>query len=331
MQEVGKPAVFRRRLFVPVKILVADDSATMRQIIHMTFAGEDAEIMAVDSAAAAVERARLNRPDVIFADASMNPTDGYELARAIKSDPSLANIAVIMLTSQFNTFDEARARQSGVDDHVDKPFDTQVAIDKVGEVLSRPRASVAGQTGARPAPPPPAPPRPPAGSPAQAGAKPGGHRATVAFGSGGPPQPPSIAAAPSISASPANRPLPPAMPGRQPAAAPVLEIVEDPMPLRSAQVTPVAKAPGAPQRAPVSTAQMAGMPAPPSPIGGAAARATDGNSQMADRLSELGLSRDQIEGVLALSREVIERVVWEVVPDLAETLIREEIKRLTAD
>jgi hypothetical protein len=35
--------------------------------------------------------------------------------------------------------------------------------------------------------------------------------------------------------------------------------------------------------------------------------------------------------VLALSREVIERVVWEVVPDLAETVIREEIQRLTAD
>lgn len=317
---------------MPVKILVADDSATMRQIIHMTFAGEDAEIMAVDSAAAAVERARMNRPDVIFADASMGPTDGYELARTIKSDPSLANIAVIMLTSQFNTYDEARARASGVDDHVDKPFDTQVAIDKVSEVLSRPRASVATQTGARPAPPP-APPRAPAGSPAQsfsttAGPK-AGHRATVAFGSGGPQPPQQVAAAP---AAP-QRPLPPAMPaGRpQPAAAPLLEIVEEaaPAPLRPAQVTPVQKAPAAPARQPVSTNVMPGMQA--AAPAAAARAATDGNSAMAERLGELGLSREQIEGVLALSRDVIERVVWEVVPDLAETLIREEIKRLTAE
>lgn len=313
---------------MPVKILVADDSATMRQIIHMTFAGEDAEIMAVDSAAAAVERARMNRPDVIFADASMGPTDGYELARTIKSDPSLANIAVIMLTSQFNTYDEARARASGVDDHVDKPFDTQVAIDKVAEVLSRPRASVAVQTGARAAPPP-APPRAPAGSPAQSlssGGPKAGHRATVAFGSGGPQAPQPMAAA--LAAQ--QRPLPPAMPaGRQPAASPLLEIVEDavPQPLRPAQVTPVAKAPAGPARQPVSTNVMPGMQAAPA----AAARATDGNSPMAERLGELGLSREQIEGVLALSRDVIERVVWEVVPDLAETLIREEIKRLTAE
>jgi hypothetical protein len=50
---------------------------------------------------------------------------------------------------------------------------------------------------------------------------------------------------------------------------------------------------------------------------------------MTAKLEELGLTQAQIEGVLALSREVVERVVWEVVPVLAETLIKEEIARLT--
>ncbi len=49
------------------------------------------------------------------------------------------------------------------------------------------------------------------------------------------------------------------------------------------------------------------------------------------RLEGLDLTADQTQAVLALSREVIERVVWEVVPVLAETLIREEIQRLTRD
>jgi hypothetical protein len=52
---------------------------------------------------------------------------------------------------------------------------------------------------------------------------------------------------------------------------------------------------------------------------------------MVQELTAMGLTPAQIEGVLALSREVIERVVWEVVPDLAETIIREEIRRLTAE
>jgi CheY-like chemotaxis protein len=46
-------------------------------------------------------------------------------------------------------------------------------------------------------------------------------------------------------------------------------------------------------------------------------------------LAGLGLTKEQILGVLALSREVVEQAVWEVVPVLAETLIKEEIQRLT--
>ena len=61
----------------------------------------------------------------------------------------------------------------------------------------------------------------------------------------------------------------------------------------------------------------------------AAAVAGPVNGQMAEKLEGLGLTQAQIEGVLALSREVVERVVWEVVPVLAETIIKEEIARLT--
>jgi hypothetical protein len=55
------------------------------------------------------------------------------------------------------------------------------------------------------------------------------------------------------------------------------------------------------------------------------------NGQLATHLGGLGLSTQQIEGVLALSREVIERVVWEVVPQLAEVMIKQEIARLTKE
>ena len=49
------------------------------------------------------------------------------------------------------------------------------------------------------------------------------------------------------------------------------------------------------------------------------------------QLEDMELTREQVQAVLTLSREVIERVVWEVVPVLAETLIREEIQRLTRE
>lgn len=73
----------------------------------------------------------------------------------------------------------------------------------------------------------------------------------------------------------------------------------------------------------------------PSPVAPLIPRpvATDGAAtampaDFAGKLGGLGLSSAQVEAVLSLSREVVEQVVWEVVPTLAETIIKEELKRL---
>jgi CheY-like chemotaxis protein len=252
-----------------VNILVADDSMTMRRILELTFAGEDARVVTVESGEAAIARAAELRPDVVIADGSMS-TDGYKVASAIRSTPGLERTAVILLASNKHPFDEARAKAAGVDDHVVKPFDTQHVIDKVRRAIAQPRASVVG---ARPAPPAAAPPAsPPQQRPAAA---PAGR--TVAF-------------------------------DRGPAA-------------------PAPAAPPAPRAAPPAPAPRAAAPAP-QPVAQVAAATAQGG-ELAQKLDGLGLSADQVAGVLALSRDVIEKVVWEVVPDLAETLIREEIRRLT--
>jgi CheY-like chemotaxis protein len=273
-------ALQREEASVPVKILVADDSVTMRRILELTFAGEDATVTGVDSGDAAVARASEIRPDVVFADVSMG-TDGYRVAASIKSTPGLEQTAVILLASQKHPYDEGKARNAGVDDHVLKPFDTQLVIDKVKQVLNRPRAAAAAGAGpARGAAPAAPPPRPP------------------------------VAAAPQM---------------QQPA-------MTDPRQSRTGTIA-FGKAP------PVSTTTPHGMsaPAPQAPaarpaaaapaMAAAAARAMP--ADLSSKLDGLGLTSDQVAGVLQLTRDVVERVVWEVVPDLAETLIKEEIRRLT--
>ena len=70
-----------------------------------------------------------------------------------------------------------------------------------------------------------------------------------------------------------------------------------------------------------------GVPTPPAAANGS----SPALSALPAKLKGLGLTAAQIEGVLALSREVVEQVVWEVVPPLAEALIKEEIHRLTSD
>jgi CheY-like chemotaxis protein len=74
--------------------------------------------------------------------------------------------------------------------------------------------------------------------------------------------------------------------------------------------------------------------ASPTPAVAPAPVAAGGNGAHADfasKLGGLGLTPAQVEGVLSLSREVVEKVVWEVVPTLAEAMIKEEIARLTRE
>jgi hypothetical protein len=99
--------------------------------------------------------------------------------------------------------------------------------------------------------------------------------------------------------------------------------------------SPIVQPPSRPQ-APVPTAPAPAdsehtvqTAVPPRPKEGAAA--VSANGQFASKLGELGLTKAQVDAVLALSHEVVERVVWEVVPQLAEALIKEEIARLTKD
>jgi hypothetical protein len=104
------------------------------------------------------------------------------------------------------------------------------------------------------------------------------------------------------------------------------------MPIILAQ--PPAQAPTAsPPAQQVTTAHTVPTAAPPRTpeAAPAAAAALVVNGHLAGKLGDLGLTPAQVDAVLALSREVVERVVWEVVPQLAETIIKEEIARLTKE
>lgn len=75
-------------------------------------------------------------------------------------------------------------------------------------------------------------------------------------------------------------------------------------------------------------AKIASSPAAPLQAAGASEALSH---SVVERLQTLGLTPDQVEGVLKLSAEVVERVVWDVVPELAEAMIREELHRLVGD
>ena len=124
-------------------LLLADDSVTIQRVIELTFADEDVKVAVVGDGKQAIERIVGDRPDIVLADIGMPERDGYEVAAFVKSDPRFASIPVILLTGAFEPLDEDRARKVGCDGVLVKPFEPQVVINRVKELLA----------GRRPVPP----------------------------------------------------------------------------------------------------------------------------------------------------------------------------------
>jgi len=145
---------------MPHKLLLADDSVTIQRVIELTFADEDVKVVAVGDGKQAIERVQSERPDIVLADVGMPERDGYEVAAFIKGDPALAHIPVLLLTGAFEPIDEARARAVGCDGVLVKPFEPQMVISRVRDLLAGKRDASSG----KPAPPPaPAAAEPPGG------------------------------------------------------------------------------------------------------------------------------------------------------------------------
>jgi CheY-like chemotaxis protein len=304
---------------VPTTLLAIDDSITMRKVLELTFAGEDFRVVTADSADAALAKMRAERPVIVLCDVTLDGVGGYGLCAKIKADNPA--VSVVLMASKQQPYDSQKGGQARADDFIEKPFDTQQLIEKVKRLSQRP----AGQEASPPVRNAPSPPAQPPAAPAR---QPAG---TVPMGvaTGRPPgPPPAPGARPAASGIGRGTLL-----GIPPAGVdlPPRETFPGPPPARPAQPG----SPPAPQQASASQGSAVALASPPpvahaSPAAASVASgAVATNGQLATQLTSLGLTEAQVTAVLALSREVIEKVVWEVVPVLAETIIQEEIKRLT--
>lgn len=302
---------------MPKTLLAVDDSVTMRKVVEMTFAGEDLRVLTVPNAQDALSTCRREPPDVVIADVALDGYSGYDLCRAIKDE--FGRIPVVLMASKQNPFDPARGQASGADEHLDKPYDTAKAIELVKRVLQKGISVAPAPIAAAPIAHAPAAPRTPMF------ATPAPIVAPVA--------PPPVAQQPPLPthstqqgmiAQRAAPPVPPPKPAMPALSSRTSSSVPEEKPALRPQSTPALRH--------QSTVRMT-SDAPP-----ASEHAAPGSNgaaplppELAGKLEKLGLTPAQVDAVLALSKEVVEKVVWEVVPVLAETLIKEEIARLTKD
>jgi CheY-like chemotaxis protein len=107
---------------MPKTVLIADDEPHLRLLVSITIESDDYEVIEAADGDEAWQAIHSHRPDVVLLDVQMPGRTGLELTRAIKTDPSLSQTRVILLSSKAQATDVAAGMAAGADLYLTKPF-----------------------------------------------------------------------------------------------------------------------------------------------------------------------------------------------------------------
>lgn len=119
------------------KILIADDEQDVLNVLTKKLVQKNFLVTAVSRGKDAIEKCKLDKPDVILLDIVMPDMDGYEVASAIREEEGLKDVPIIFLTGKEleHTGIERRVEDIGAYDYLIKPCTFDEIVNKIKEVL----------------------------------------------------------------------------------------------------------------------------------------------------------------------------------------------------
>ncbi len=120
-----------------LKILVIDDSKTIRRTAETLLAKEGCEVFTAVDGFDALSKIADHHPDIIFVDIMMPRLDGYQTCSLIKNNQVFKDTPVIMLSSKDGLFDRARGRLVGSEQYLTKPFTKEELLDAIRNHTSK--------------------------------------------------------------------------------------------------------------------------------------------------------------------------------------------------
>jgi len=119
------------------KILVADDNENIREALTYLLEDEGYQLWLAKDGAETIKRVKEFRPDILFLDIMMPEINGYDVCRAIKSDPDLKDTYIIMLTAKGQVAEQERGKEVGADEYIVKPFSPMEILTKIKNILDK--------------------------------------------------------------------------------------------------------------------------------------------------------------------------------------------------
>jgi chemosensory pili system protein ChpA (sensor histidine kinase/response regulator) len=134
--EPAQPVVAPREKTQKPLVMVVDDSITMRKVTSRVLESHSIEVVTAQDGLDAIERLHERVPDLMLLDIEMPRMDGYELAQHVRSDARLRHVPIVMITSRAGQKHRKKARESGANAYLTKPYQEAELVAQVGEMLN---------------------------------------------------------------------------------------------------------------------------------------------------------------------------------------------------
>jgi DNA-binding response OmpR family regulator len=119
------------------KVLLVDDETDFVDIVRVRLEANNFEVIVAYDGEEALEKVREDRPDIIVLDIMMPKINGFDVCRKLKIDQNYKEIPIIMLTAKFQANDIEFGAAAGADAYITKPFEPQVLLGKMRELLQK--------------------------------------------------------------------------------------------------------------------------------------------------------------------------------------------------
>ncbi len=129
----------------PANILVIEDDYIVARTIERSLRGDEYHVTLASRGEKGVVIARQNPPDLVILDIIMPDMDGYQVCRAMRSDPVLAETPILFLTAKVKPQDRIAGFKAGADDYLCKPFNVDELILRVQAILRRTKLETTSQ------------------------------------------------------------------------------------------------------------------------------------------------------------------------------------------
>lgn len=116
-------------------ILIAEDSASMRQLISFTLTGAGFEVIESEDGKDALSKVNGSKVDMVISDLNMPNMDGIELLKQLRTNANFKFTPIVMLTTESLSSKVVEAKMAGISGWIIKPFDPEKLIETVKKFL----------------------------------------------------------------------------------------------------------------------------------------------------------------------------------------------------